>query len=162
MCNSMSMEQARSSAANLLTQVQQMLESNEDIQTQLTSSSVQSIVRNPNIDSLSVVVEMNDDISTITSSRAKTGKIDVGRGALTTRVELAFDQDLHASCGYRRALLKPSRESLTSSTICFIEWSFLSGLSLDNISDMAVIALPLFLDGLWNSEHCRGVKYWED
>ena len=149
----MSMEQARSSAANLLAQVQQVLKSNEDLQARMAGLSAQSIVRNPNGDTLSVAAEMNDDTPTMTSARAKTGEIDVGIEVQTTRAEFGFDEDLHVSRVYRRAMLKPSRESVTSSTFGSIGWSFLSGLSLGNISNMAVIALPLFPEELWNPEH---------
>ena len=60
-----------------------------------------------------------------------------------------FEEDLSASRVYSRASLNPARLSVASSTSS-VGWSFLSGLSLSDISNLSTISLPISSRELWN------------
>ena len=64
-----------------------------------------------------------------------------------------FDQDLHNSRPYTRALKRNSVWSTNSSTVHTTGWSCLSGLSLTDVSEISVIGLPISPDELWNGYH---------
>ena len=64
-----------------------------------------------------------------------------------------FDQGLHISCPYTRAMKRISVWSTNSSTVHTTGWSCLSGLSLADVSEISVIGLPISPDELWNGHH---------
>lgn len=61
----------------------------------------------------------------------------------------AFEEDLKTSKVYKRVALDESRFSKISSTNS-IGYSFLSGLSLSDVSDISAIPLPIMPMDLWN------------
>lgn len=64
-----------------------------------------------------------------------------------------FDEDLRTSWVYQRSRARSARSfSIASSSQVTQSWSFLSGLSLSNISNIAVQALPIFEEDLQNSK----------
>lgn len=74
----------------------------------------------------------------------------------TAFFEFAFEEDLQSSRAYRRVTLDESRISRTSSKS--FGFSFLSGLSLSDVSNVNAITLPILPMELWNhhrysSEH---------
>ncbi|KAK4443349.1 hypothetical protein QBC34DRAFT_211599 [Podospora aff. communis PSN243] len=66
---------------------------------------------------------------------------------------LAFEDDLNGSGPYRRAQRDTMDFSFRSSIARSNAWSVFSGLSLDDISVLAVIALPVYADEISNSHH---------
>ena len=67
----------------------------------------------------------------------------------------AFEHDLQASRVYERNAHRHSHYSLPSSTGISRGWSYLSGLSLSEISDISVIALPIALQEVYSSSQYR-------
>ena len=153
MWRSMSVEQAQSSSKKLSTQVQQVLESNQDIQARIASTRAQSIIPGSGEGSSNVVATMNDENSTVRRPTARVEDNNVGVKVQNPYFGFTFDNDLYASRVYRRSMRKPSRDSSTSSAIFSVGWSFLSGLSLGEISHVTVLALPISREELWNPEH---------
>jgi hypothetical protein len=65
-----------------------------------------------------------------------------------------FEEDLYRSWVYRRSLARgPRTFSLATSTQLTQSWSMLSGLSLSNISNIAIQKLPIYAADLKNTEH---------
>ena len=67
--------------------------------------------------------------------------------------DFTFDQDLNTSRPYTRAMKRHTICSTTSSEIHTMGPSFLSGLSLAEISHIPVINLPFCPQDLWNGNH---------
>lgn len=65
----------------------------------------------------------------------------------------AFEEDLDASKVYKRALYNNSQSSLISSAARSTASSVLSGLSLGDVSVIAVFALPLYPSDITNNQH---------
>lgn len=64
-----------------------------------------------------------------------------------------LDQDLNSSRPYARAMKRKSVWSTASSIAHTMSWSYLSGLSLAEISGISVIGLPISTQELWNAHH---------
>ncbi|MCJ1284042.1 guanine nucleotide-binding protein subunit alpha [Xylographa opegraphella] len=63
-----------------------------------------------------------------------------------------FEKDLQASPVYSRANKKHSSLSLPSSGARTTGWSVLSGISLSEVSNLSVFALPIFVNELYNHQ----------
>ena len=63
--------------------------------------------------------------------------------------EFAFEEDLQTSRVYKRVALDESRFSKSSLTTS-IDHSFLSGMSLSDVSDVSALTLPISPMELWN------------
>jgi hypothetical protein len=70
-----------------------------------------------------------------------------------TFVYSEFETDLESSKVYRRAKRKSMDFSFHSSIAPSNAWSMFSGLSLDDVSIIAVIALPIYPDDITNAQH---------
>ncbi|KAF4434117.1 hypothetical protein FACUT_7969 [Fusarium acutatum] len=64
-----------------------------------------------------------------------------------------FEDDLESSHVYRRALRETMDYSIRSSVARSYNWSVFSDLSLEDISIMSFIALPVYQDDITNAEH---------
>lgn len=64
-----------------------------------------------------------------------------------------FESDLKASRPYRRAKRDTMDFSAHSSVVRTHAWSIFSGISLSNISEISVLALPLYAEDIENPEH---------
>ena len=73
---------------------------------------------------------------------------------LTAVDGFAFEQDLFASRPYARAIKRRLCQSATSSVVPSMGWSYLSGLSLADVSEVSILSLPLTPQELWN-----GLRY---
>lgn len=69
---------------------------------------------------------------------------------LTAAGGFAFEEDLFASRPYLRAIKRRPCWSTTSSVVPTMGWSYLSGLSLADVSEVSILSLPLSPLGLWN------------
>ncbi|KAI1303515.1 hypothetical protein F5Y03DRAFT_187378 [Xylaria venustula] len=70
-----------------------------------------------------------------------------------------FETDLEASHVYRRAQRDTMDFSFRSSVARTHAWSMLSGRSLADVSELSVIALPLDLEDVANSQHYIGTNH---
>ena len=123
------------------------------MQERLAGLSAQSIGPDTNAASSDVFPKTTEENQKKTSTEDGRGNDATGRWAQISKFDFIFDKDLYASRVYKRAMLKPFAQSAASSTICTVGWSFLSGLSLGEISNVSVIALPILPNELWNCEH---------
>ena len=168
---STSIGEAQSSAAQLRTLIQQVLEGNSDISQRLANlemhtlghphSSVQPLTT-PNI-------HRNDHAMIATKAAVETNK---GSFAPTEHIKpleetseqsrtetealkgssfnFTFDQDLNNSRVYSRASKRGSIWSTASSAVHTTSWSCLSGLSLADVSELSVVGLPISAHELSN------------
>ena len=68
------------------------------------------------------------------------------------RIGFAFEEDLFASRPYLRAINRRPCWSATSSVVPTMGWSYLSGLSLADVSEVSILSLPLSPLELWNGQ----------
>ena len=71
---------------------------------------------------------------------------------LTAVDGFAFEQDLFASRPYVRAINRRPSRSATSSVVPTMGWSYLSGLSLADVSEVSILSLPLSALELWSGD----------
>lgn len=69
-----------------------------------------------------------------------------------------LESELHRSRVYVRTMHRQSMTSLTSTHESVAGFSFLSGISLAQISSISVISLPVFAFELWNSQQYRDTR----
>lgn len=67
--------------------------------------------------------------------------------------ELEFEKDLKASRVYRRVKRDTMDFSMRSSIAHSHAWSIFSGISLSDISEISVLALPIYPEDITNSQH---------
>ena len=173
-CTSTSTGEAQSSAKQLTTVIQQVLESNLEISQRMASLEMRTLGNSqrpaPTLKAHDIDAE-NDTIHTIKdadeSDEDITGRSRLVETQRTTREDLdqaisntqgsqfsfTFDQDLSNSRPYARAMKRNSEISTISSTIHTMGWSCLSGVSLADISEISVVGLPISPQELWNSYH---------
>jgi len=129
------MDWAEASMRNLTNLVQEVLRSNVNMASRLKSLER----KHP-----ALATPLNASQDDLTNSEASRS-----RGASrATCSRFAFEKDLESSTVYQRAAVNGLRfsMSLTSSN----RPSYLSGLSLSDISDVSAVALPIFPTELWN------------
>ena len=161
------MDEAQSSAMNLTMLVEQILNSNKDMSRRIASmerrSSSETVSYTPSIPE--DVLADGDDASTIkpqmssvhvtplATEEQKPVKIKRARSSSFTG-ERAFEQDLVRSQVYMRVFFRRgSSLSFPSSTRRTIGWSYLSGLSLAEISQISVLSLPITPAEVWRPSH---------
>ena len=181
--NSSSFGQAQSSASQLATLVQQVLESNLDISRRMVNLEMQTLGQArssaPTLTALSIKRD-DDSISTVrvakddkkhrpTSFWSGDNIKEIGgnAGASSTATEsldfgFTFDQDLHNSRPYVRAMKRNLVWSVASSTPHTIGWSCMSGVSLADVSALSVIRLPISPQELWNGQQYIVTEIDED
>lgn len=106
------------------------------------------------------ISETNDDSSTIrprnrvpnSSSKISIETTDNAQD-LMKGFGFTFDPDLKASRVYMRVWSRDSNNSCSSSIVPSMGWSFLSGLSLADISNISTLSLPISCNELWNAQH---------
>lgn len=134
--------------------VHQLLESNKEMSLRLASIRIQSDTAS----SRSAAIRHgryhnNDEASTIRPGRTGNGAVLDSELTQTVAFGFAFEQDLQGSRVYRRALVRDAESSDSSSFGRSVGWSFLSGLSLTDISCLSVISLPISRQEIWNSSY---------
>jgi hypothetical protein len=91
------------------------------------------------------------DAATVTSRRERERwDIDIERRR-QSYYQPVFESILHTSRVYRRALCNSSMTSLPDSVARTASWSVLSGLSLADVSNISVLALPIYASEISNS-----------
>ena len=171
--NSSSFGQAQSSASQLTTLVQQILENNLDISRRMANLEMQTLGQaRSSAPSLTALSMTRDDASISTRRVAKNDKrhrytplrsggnikeIGGNASALSIATEsldfgFTFDEDLHNSRPYVRAMRRDLVWSAASSTLHTTGWSCMSGVSLADVSAISVIRLPVSPQELWNGQ----------
>ena len=153
-----SIADVQSSVDQLGNITRQLLESNHDIAERL------SRMESKNSDALSAIAPtarelvgseaIEDDESIITVRPVKAGS-SAGKAFEMQIMSLPseFESLLESSRPYRRACKRPDRSlSAPSSVIHTLGWSFLSGISLAEVSNISIIELALDKNNIWNSK----------
>ena len=147
---SASVEEATTSVEALTNVAHQMLQSNKELSSRL--SSLESLSNRQLLSSSSSVIadSVRDNASTNRRPRAPHPLTDK---AMEIRFTFDFDEDLSQSWVYSRALRRKSFQSLSSSAANSFAWSCLSELSLANVSNVSVLSLPITVGMIINPEH---------
>ena len=145
--------------------VQQVLESNHSISQQLANTELNSGTYASNTAPSTIRANLTtgssiptpsvnrDDESLITVRKVEPDLPKDVQQKMPPIFGYVFDQDLANSRPYMRALKRRSMWSLNSSAVQSMGWSYLSGLSLANVSQVSVINLPIRPRNLWNGQH---------
>ena len=170
---SFSFGQAQSSASQLTTMVQRVLESNLEMSQRLanlemrtpgharsSAPTLTTLNTTRDDDSISTVRVAKDDKKHRTTPHRSAETIkEIGGDAseFSTATQsldfsFTFDQDLHSSRPYVRAMKRNLVWSAASSTLHTIGWSCMSGVSLADVSAISVIRLPVSPQELWNGQ----------
>lgn len=161
--NSTSLSEAQASVNQLTGLVAQILGSNQDMSQRLAKMESRALAEQTSVigaeDNASMTHaadESKDDESVVTAIRLDTTKDSEPLPSYEeskTRFAFAFDQDLSASRPYARLTRRLSIGSLNSSAVQSLGWSYLSGISLADISEISIVGLPIAPDELWNGQH---------
>ncbi|KAK0623842.1 hypothetical protein B0T14DRAFT_602332 [Immersiella caudata] len=81
------------------------------------------------------------------------GPGDTSKPSRFSLFKLPFEEDLKTSGPYLRAKRETMDYSFRSSVARSHAWSVYSGMSLSDISELSVLALPIYRDDLVNSQH---------
>ena len=143
------MEEAESAMARLCDRVEQVLASNQDMGRRLRDIDHDTIHK-----AASTVMNPRDDAST-KSSGTVTPPIHPS-GNLPEVIQrnqfgFAFEEDLFASRVYRKPLFSDSGESLITSAARTTSSSILSALSLTDVSNISILAIPIYSHEISNS-----------
>ena len=76
---------------------------------------------------------------------------DVPEDVQRNNLGFAFEEDLLASRVYRKPLFSKSGESFVTSAVRTTAWSILSGISLTDVSNISVLAVPIYAHEISNS-----------
>ena len=76
---------------------------------------------------------------------------DMSEGMQHDNLDFAFEEDLFASRVYRKPPLSNYRDSLVTSDARTTAWSILSGISLTDVSNISVLAVPIYAYEISNS-----------
>ena len=76
---------------------------------------------------------------------------DVPEGLQRNHLNLTFEEDLFASRVYRKPLFSKSGDSLFTAAARTTAWSILSGISLTDVSNISVLAVPIYAHEISNS-----------
>ena len=148
-CSSKTMEEAESAMARLCDRIEQALASNQDMGRRLRDIDHNSTQR-----AASTVMNSRDDAST-KSSGTVTPPIhppgNLPEVIKRNQFGFAFEEDLFASRVYRKPLLSDSEESLITSAARTTSSSVLSALSLTDVSNISILAVPIYSHEISNS-----------
>ena len=143
------MEEAESAMARLCDRVEQVLASNQDMGRRLRDMDHDTSHR-----ATSTVTISRDDAST-KSSGTVTPPIHPPGNVLEVlqrdKFGFAFEEDLFASRVYCKPLFSDSRESLITSAARTTSSSILSALSLTDVSNISILAIPIYSHEISNS-----------
>ena len=149
---SASVDQAVTSVESLANLVNDLVQNNQDLRSRVGNleSSGRTTRSTPSLSES----EVEDDVSTIRPERGPSDTAEeVSEPAAAQVKRFAFEEDLRKSRVYNRARRRVSLDSWQSSTAPSLGWSCLSDMSLANVSNISVIALPIAAKDLTNAGH---------
>ena len=156
------MEEAESAMTRLCDRVEQVLADNQDM-----SRRLRNVEHKPVQSSYSLGTDPGDDAST-TSSRTFTPPLrglplyNLPESVQRNKFGFAFEEDLLASRVYRKPLFSDSRSSLVTSAARTTASSILSALSLTDVSNISILAVPICAGEISNQDrYTFGDFYWE-
>ena len=142
--------------------VAEILDSNRESSQRMASIELRSTAQSSCADSMisgkdrysryNTFTETEDDQSSLTVRKVKTDPLSETSDATNPDASRSFDKDLTNSRPYLRASKKRFSWSAGSFEVRTVGWSFLSGLSLAEISQIAVMHLPLSSQELWDGQ----------
>lgn len=160
---SSSIEAAQTFERQLNALVQQVLETNQEISSQLAEMKIDLSTEPSSVTFTSRDIEgTEDNCFTIGPKIRVPRKIGIETADdgqdLIKGFGFTFDRDLGASRVYMRALSRNPLSLCSSSIGPSMGWSLMSGLSLGEVSNLSVISLPISSNELWNAEsHGSGI-----
>lgn len=166
---STSIGQAQSSASQLTALIQQVLESNLEMSQRMANLEMRTLGYTQSAapiltdmdtcrddESINTMKIANDPKERTDGEQSETSEEpDSNAGKESTGIQMptfsfTFDHDLNNSRPYARAMKRNSVWSTASSANHTMGWSYLSGLSLADVSEISIIGLP---QELWNGGH---------
>lgn len=140
------MEEAESAMTHLCDLVQQVLASNQEMSLRLRN------LDDKTTDTATpTAAKVDDDASTTSSRTATPPLVNLPQGMQRNQFGFAFEEDLLASRVYRKTLFSDSGESLVTSAARTTASSILSALSLTDVSNISVLAVPIYAHEISNS-----------
>ena len=168
---STSIGQAQSSASQLTALIQQVLEDNLEMSQRIANLEMRTLGYTQSAAPVLTDIDTCRDDESITTMKirndAKQGADEQSgtteepnsnaskesTGIQVPTIGFTFDHDLNNSRPYARAMKRNSVWSAASSAIHTMGWSYLSGLSLADVSEISIIDLPISPQELWNGDH---------
>ncbi|KAF5633849.1 adenosine deaminase family [Fusarium tjaetaba] len=135
------MKEAQGSTRHLCKLVEELLQSNQDL-----ANRIRGLEREGSI----IAESRMDNVSTLRQTRGSMSLSFIDTQA--SAIEFTFDHDLQASRVYNRAIGRQSMSSLTSTALYTTALSLFSNLSLSQVSNISLYALPVYSNDLSNSE----------
>lgn len=155
--DSRSQGEAKPSIRNLNADVQTILESSERLSRKLARTDYLGPEPRCYADStISSLPETNDATSTIpleSHSIARERASSILKPPRMEQFDSEVELQLRKSRVYMRAANKHSLSSLLSTSRSTPGYSFFSGLSLSQVSNISMIMLPIKYEEIWNSQH---------
>ena len=151
------MEAAQTSICNLVTTVEHILQASEDVSSRLAR--IETMFAAPtgySASALRAPIDNDDEIAQPRVSTEEPLNSDLSRKIL--QFDPNLESELHASRVYMRTKHRHSMSSLNSTYDSVAGLSFLSGISLAQISSISVISLPIFSYELWNPQQYRCIR----
>lgn len=145
------MEEAESAMVRLCDLVEQVVAKNEEMSLRLRNI-------DDTISRLGQTTRPKDDenestLSIQTVAPPHRPSINVSQAVQQMQCSFAFEEDLLATRVYRKALVSNSRASFVTYATRTTAASVLSGLSLTDISNVSILAVPVFAQEISNSNH---------
>lgn len=140
--------------------VQQILAENQEMSRRLQTIEMQSKPAHISIDAGRDSICDRPDEDDAMTTRSEIQKASKDQTITETKsFAFTFDHALENSRVYMRNTLRRlnSFSSLPSSTGQSLTWSFLSGVSLTDVTNVSVLSLPLSVQDLWNSNYYQSV-----
>lgn len=156
------LEEAQQSIQSLTDVVRDVLAHNQEICRRLERSDISIELKHQSAPSaLESNIDTSDDASTLRPNRESWPSDTTSAVEASPEYGFSFEQDLRRSRVYTRVSSTIGRRSdpdplsLPSSTGCSIGSSFLSGLSLADVSNISLISLPITAQSLSNGQRYR-------
>ena len=156
------MEEVESAMTRLCDLVEQVLANNQDMSRRLRNVDDKPVKR-----SYSPGSDREDDASTTSGETVTLPPPGLPRDGLPENVHrsqfgFSFEEDLLASRVYRRPLFSDSGLSLVTSAARTTASSILSALSLTDVSNISILAVPVYADEISNKDrYTFGDLHWQ-
>jgi len=147
-------EEAHLSMNNLATTVQTIVESSEKMTHKLEN--IEQTLAAPSQYATSTISTLPRSSDEALINTALGRDIKGGLSSAQTHmpsVNSDLDLELSNSRVYLRTCHRHSLSSLLSSSVSASGWSFLSGISLAQVSNISLLSLPLYPHEIWNYQH---------
>ena len=145
------MEETQTSVWNLTTAVSRILEYSEDVSRRLANMENSILRLNQGTATASLMSLETSDFTSKISPLVRNTSDELKSQKSNPQFDSLMESELYDSRVYLRAIRRFSTLSLPSNTCSAPGMSFLSGVSLGQISNISVIELPIFYHEIWDS-----------